>query len=118
MFPDSLHVKEEPKKLKVILSCVSISHSRQFPPFLRGLDRSDNYVVDRDEDQLDEKPYEAHHHETYGCAERDLGEFFTIGLVAPLHEADAVLRELPHRIEDVIDGIHCFLQAETALDLI
>lgn len=39
------------------------------------LNRSDNYVVDRDEDELNEEPNKSHHHETNRRTNRYLREF-------------------------------------------
>ena len=92
------------------------------------LSRSDDDVVDGNEDQLDEKPNESHHNKPDGCTQRHLGEFYTktntdsvklnhrvsitgnrktrsdgtfaIRLVAPLDEASAVLSELSQRIHN------------------
>lgn len=41
------------------------------------LNRSNDDIVDGDEDQLDEEPDETHHDEPDRCPERDLGEFYT-----------------------------------------
>ena len=39
--------------------------------------RSDDDVIDGDEDELDEESNESHHHESYRCTHRNLGKFYT-----------------------------------------
>lgn len=61
---------------------------------------TNNDVIDRDENQLHEKTNETHHDEADRNTERDLGEFFLIGLVAALDEAGAVLGEFSQWIDE------------------
>lgn len=58
-----------------------------------NLTRSDDDVVDWDEDEFYKEAYESHHNEPNRCTKCYLREFFTIGFVASLDETSAVLRE-------------------------
>ena len=64
------------------------------------LNRSDDDVVDRNEDELDEEADESHDDESNRGPESHLGEFFAIGLVAALDETNGVLGELSEGIHD------------------
>ena len=67
-----------------------------FSPVLR----SHYDVVDGDVDELDEEADEAHDGKSDGGGDGNLGELFSVGLGAPLHQSDRVLGEL-------LEGLCC-----------
>ena len=53
-----------------------------------------NDLVDGDENELDEKANEAHHHEASRCSDANLVKLLSIGLGASIDKPDAVLGKL------------------------
>ena len=72
------------------------SFHSSFSPVLR----SHYDVVDGDVDELDEEADEAHDGKSDGGGDGNLGELFSVGLGAPLHQSDRVLGEL-------LEGLCC-----------
>jgi len=72
------------------------------------LRRSNDDVVDWDENELHEESNESHHHKSNRRTHSYFREFLAIGFVTALDETNTALSEISERIDCGINGFHDF----------